>query len=108
MTQLHRLFNRLSTIVMIFLGTQLIIWLPILTAGDGVLLAEKVASKLYLENYDELATSYNLTGNIWNIIDALKNGNLISIILFGFFNMYMISKLTTMTKRSLISHILLQ
>jgi hypothetical protein len=41
-------------------------------------------SKIYLENYPDQALSQpSITGNLWSLIQPMKNGNFLSLLLFG-------------------------
>lgn len=105
-TVINQLFNRLSTVVMLFLGSTLLIWLPLIAAGEGVEIAENIASKVLLENYKPYDVVYPLTGNLWSLLDRPKNGNLISIIIFGLCSIYLVFQLRTITQKRLLKYFL--
>ncbi|CDW74236.1 UNKNOWN [Stylonychia lemnae] len=73
-----------STVFLGFFVTFIIVYVPILASEQGVAVAERVFSRQYLENYKSFDNNLLLTGNIWSFTQMIKNGNLVSIILFFF------------------------
>lgn len=92
---------------MIFLVATLASWSPAIISHDGIDMIFTAGSRLYLENYKKIDLIYAISGNIWNLFEMIKNGNLISIILFGLCNMVSLINIQTLNKRKFIKSILL-
>ena len=105
---MQQFFNRLTTMLMIFLITMSMCWLPLITSDNGFSVFESMSSKIYLENYDkEFMVNVSLiTGNVWSFFNMIKNGNLVSLIIFGLCNIIVIFSLRTMTKKRFFKNLL--
>ena len=105
---MQQFFNRLTTMLMIFLITMSMCWLPLITSDNGFSVFESMSSKIYLENYDkEFMVNVSLiTGNVWSFFNMIKNGNLVSLIIFGLCNIIVIFSIRTMTKKRFFKNLL--
>ncbi len=58
----------------------------------GFQVIEKVFSRIYLENYQFSGQIYEpmVTGNLWSLVSPMKNGNFISLLLYGSLVMYVV------------------
>ena len=50
LTQVSNMFNKMSTIAMVFFVAILLSWMPLI-GTESLGYVEKIASRLYLENY---------------------------------------------------------
>ena len=69
---------------MVFLFIFCLPWIQLVSGEGGFKQAEEIMSKIYLENYPiQTLFAKECTANLWSLVQPMKNGNFISLLVFG-------------------------
>jgi hypothetical protein len=102
------MMNNVSSVAMIMLIVTVVPWVQVASSGEGFENIEKIVSRMYLENYKEILDTFDhlIRGNLWALIAPLKNGNMISLTLYGFSLFYSLYSLANFTPKTLLRTLL--
>jgi len=95
MQEINQIMSVISTNMIIAVLAIGLPWIRVAEVLNGLTVVEDTVFRIYLENYPSPPVAQGVIGNLWTLVDAPKNGNLISLPLY-FLNL----GLTLLTLRS--------
>jgi hypothetical protein len=104
MQEINQIMGVVSTNMIIAVLAIGLPWIRVAEVQNGLTVVEDTVFRIYLENYPDTPVAQGVIGNLWTLVDAPKNGNLISLSLY-FLNL--ILTLLTLRTASPLSHRLL-
>jgi hypothetical protein len=79
MQEINQIMSIVSTNMIIALLVIGLPWIRVVEVENGLTVAEDSVFRIFLENYPNTPVVHGVMGNLWKLVDAPKNGNLISL-----------------------------
>ena len=100
---MNQLFNSLGSCLIASLIPILLPWVELTAAEGSLRVIENTFSKIYLENYSSGAAVFSgegaPSGNLWSLAEPIKNGNFLSLLLYGVCNLYVLFSIADFSKK---------
>ena len=104
MQEINQIMSVVSTNMIIALLVIGLPWIRVAEVENGLTVVEDSVFRIYLENYPNTPVVHGVMGNLWTLVDAPKNGNLISL---SFYFLNLALTLLNLRSASPLSHRLL-